>query len=1339
MNDLVRNAKASIDSEDGPVTATRERWQAIHHFFSTSIKEGIEQRVPSAAAATVERLKEFGLLVTTNATPSTLTVVKSSGHITPRGRWGVREHQQVRELLQAAVDFLVSLGAKVPESNSRVSTVNGEHTLASVTVMLDLMVHILVKVLKKKIENCSFVDIGSGGGRVLLHALAQYPFAKAHGFEYVQNRVAVSRLLLHACHEMDQTRSALYLPKEKFGVRCLDVSSVIDWPYDVVYMFDAVYGDAVLDRLACAFNRSQIQLFLTFHTHAAWENRGLVHFVHVGTVHCENMYGSACHDDTANTERLTRKDLHKTAYILMRSPNARRPPDVWCAAPIEGRCKIVNTIYGLKDDEVQIRTVDSMGISLVTKRYNLHFPGCARQHGPRDDMCPFFNDPEFTYEREDQREARHNQEWDERASATVEVAAAAAAADEAPAAQAAEQAAAEQAAAEQAAAEQAAAEQAAADQAAAEQAAAEQAAAQKAAAQKAAAQAAEAAAAQTAAEAATAQTVTDRAAAEQVAAAATQAMVLYEPDEAVTAAAAAAAAAAAHAELARTNRAARHHIRRFGRGEEDADSVETEETPHTSFFVAKSFVNRDEGTLYRPISFIATSNNAHVFVRNSILTGVGPKLQDGDDIYSLPVALRRADELMGRESGYRDMMAGLSLFVCGESLRLAEVALAPYFRAHNAHGHGLLEWLEQLWLIRKDLQAAAREPMATRRGRPLKADPGARAAWIVAARHLLEGTDSAGNDAIDLADNNAVLGWMVQHAPTIPINTSTSCILKLATLIRRVPMITAFKVAPSWLSVHAPSIVAYFEYRANNVESCEDLDAHFSATELQGLVMFHDVLTQQVEMIPRFVAETHGNLYMGLLPSTLEIAREVIEMLAPSAAHTTETVRAILDKLAALNEKFQSYERHVVQIKTTAASEAQLRNLRPQQPFHILPRILRAERFAQMHAADLTGTSECAPAHSACLRSMLNPIYDAIADLKLISPCGVPFFVDDGDGISIYCALGRRHYIRIAYIDSAEFNMAWDGQLPKLLLRAWREMGYLVAIVKYLYSQTSLWGNARPQEVRTRYFAVVRMVRPAFKNSDGSIQPEHSFLAHEMLVKLGATRPYLNFLFVPDLAKLRALYQLVSGAKIESKKRAASIAADGNFLTLKNAHATKYRELVLQANADNVERTDAALVELSVKSYAWWQMMKTVRCGGGVRDEHTLLLHLGKLSLFGTTPEWFGVACPIWLIDTYKEAVLSSIPQIKNPVQLVLPRECFASVSTFPAPSCLQYEFNDGVLTQRLDDLKAKAKWNERRRGERPSLWQRFEFKNKCGRRSRSAEWLAQKPLHRQPRPSHLF
>ncbi len=491
-------------------------------------------------------------------------------------------------------------------------------------------------------------------------------------------------------------------------------------------------------------------------------------------------------------------------------------------------------------------------------------------------------------------------------------------------------------------------------------------------------------------------------------------------------------------------------------------------------------------------------------------------------------------------------------------------------------------------------------------------------------------------------------------------------------------MITAFNVAPSWLCTHAPSIVAYFEYRANNVESCEDLGVHFSATELQGLILIHDMLTQQIEMVPRFVVETHGNHYMSLLPRTLETAREVIEMTA-SAPHTTETVEAILDKIVALREKFQSYERHVMQIKTNVASEAQLRNLRLNQLLPILSSIQDAERLAHFHKDEIIGTSARACTLFGGLRDLLAGIPGAIADLRFTSPCGLPFSVDDGDGISIYCALGIRHYIRIAYIDSAEFNMAWDGQLPKLLLRAWREMGYLVSVAKYLYSQTSLWGSARPQEVRTRHFAVVRMIRPAFKQAGESIQPEHSFLVHEMLVKLGATRPYLNFLFVPDLAELRALYQLVSEAKLESKKRANTIAADENFSTLKNAHATKYRELVLQANANNEERTNAALVELSVKSYAWWQMMKAVKGGGGVRDEHTLLLNLGKRSLFDPAPEWFGVACPIWLVDTYKEAVLSRIPQIKNPVQLILPQQCFASVSTFPAPSCLPDEFNDGV------------------------------------------------------------
>ncbi|KAK3269056.1 hypothetical protein CYMTET_22475 [Cymbomonas tetramitiformis] len=83
-----------------------------------------------------------------------------------------------------------------------------------------------------------------------------------------------------------------------------------------------------------------------------------------------------------------------------------------------------------------------------------------------------------------------------------------------------------------------------------------------------------------------------------------------------------------------------------------------------------------------------------------------------------------------------------------------------------------------------------------------------------------------------------------------------------------------------------------------------------------------------------------------------------------------------------------------------------------------------------------------------------------------------------------------------------------------------------------------------------------------------------------MLVKLGATRPYL--------AEVRASFQLVSEAKIESKKRAAVIKADETFLALQKVHhATTYREIVLRASANSQERTYAALAELSVKSYTW--------------------------------------------------------------------------------------------------------------------------------------------------------
>eukprot|EP00854_Cymbomonas_tetramitiformis_P015048 gene15048-17783_t len=536
---------------------------------------------------------------------------------------------------------------------------------------------------------------------------------------------------------------------------------------------------------------------------------------------------------------------------------------------------------------------------------------------------------------------------------------------------------------------------------------------------------------------------------------------------------------------------------------------------------------------------------------------------------------------MGSSCGFRDMLKLLNQVVAGESLRIFECGLRPYFENHQAPGIGVVQWMEQLTSRKR---ARSGESAINQR---------TRLAWIDVAREVVAAlqTQTPAHEQVRHGDAQ-LFDYIANELKDIPINTKTSELLKLAKYFQRLPMISAFDCAPSWLMKHAQAIVAYFEYRANNVESPEDLAKYFTDTELHGLVIVYTHLIEQTQFTPSFVDATvgHQSQRHDISDNPINLWQQLVTKLAAllhdnSSAHAdlfVEVANAAVAVETIANERYIAIRQTDVRYGAPTTSQTIFAACEPYS--RITGEATRLKRRVDEERLDHAS-------NDTMRRQWYEPLHrhaeNILHDLQLaesMAVVGVPFCVDDGDGISIY-VFGERHAIRLAYIDSSEYNMAWDGQLPKLLLQAWREMGYFAVIDTYLYNRMSLWGTSRPQSPATRHIAVVRLVRPAEMDiTTGTIiKPAHSFLAHEQLLQLGATRLNFNFLFVPSVQHIRELLLLVKNAKAAARDRARSIQDQEPYRELVAAQREKHVATIHEANGCVQQRTDAALNELSLK------------------------------------------------------------------------------------------------------------------------------------------------------------
>jgi SAM-dependent methyltransferase len=136
-------------------------------------------------------------------------------------------------------------------------------------------------------EKSTFIDIGSGYGKVVFHAALTARVAKSVGVEYVPSRAqkaseVQAELLSGSKATSFMTSDACVLVSPS---RCeLEQGDATTWgafKFSHIYMYDRVFNEKTLALLAKQFNRSNFKVMVTYQRVELWRRLGLRNVSHV--------------------------------------------------------------------------------------------------------------------------------------------------------------------------------------------------------------------------------------------------------------------------------------------------------------------------------------------------------------------------------------------------------------------------------------------------------------------------------------------------------------------------------------------------------------------------------------------------------------------------------------------------------------------------------------------------------------------------------------------------------------------------------------------------------------------------------------------------------------------------------------------------------------------------------------------------------------------------------------------------------------------------------------------------------------------------------------------------
>jgi len=124
-------------------------------------------------------------------------------------------------------------------------------------------------------EDASFLDIGSGYGKVIFHAKILTGCRRATGVECVAKRAEISTLALQGLYgELDRTKLDNDLLS---GVRFefADATEASEFSHSHIYLFDRVFSHYTLEAIAKVLQRSPFYVMISSKAPSVWWGVGL--------------------------------------------------------------------------------------------------------------------------------------------------------------------------------------------------------------------------------------------------------------------------------------------------------------------------------------------------------------------------------------------------------------------------------------------------------------------------------------------------------------------------------------------------------------------------------------------------------------------------------------------------------------------------------------------------------------------------------------------------------------------------------------------------------------------------------------------------------------------------------------------------------------------------------------------------------------------------------------------------------------------------------------------------------------------------------------------------------
>lgn len=134
-------------------------------------------------------------------------------------------------------------------------------------------------------EDSTFIDVGSGYGKVVFHAALSAKVAKSVGIEYVPSRAQkaseVQAELLNGDRAFmtDEGRELVSPPRCELEQG--DATTRGAFKFSHIYMYDRVFNEKTLALLAKQLNRSNFQVLVTYQRVELWRRLGLRNVEHV--------------------------------------------------------------------------------------------------------------------------------------------------------------------------------------------------------------------------------------------------------------------------------------------------------------------------------------------------------------------------------------------------------------------------------------------------------------------------------------------------------------------------------------------------------------------------------------------------------------------------------------------------------------------------------------------------------------------------------------------------------------------------------------------------------------------------------------------------------------------------------------------------------------------------------------------------------------------------------------------------------------------------------------------------------------------------------------------------